>query len=204
MRLGIFGGSFDPVHRGHLVLANCCLEQARLDALWFVPAASQPLKPGGPIASDEHRLAMLNFAADTRAEFQVSTVELDRGGISYTAETLESIQQQHPEAELFFPMGADSLADLPRWHRTADVCRLAVPLVVHRAGSLQPDFDALASIVPAERLELICRSQIEMPATPISSTQIREQIASGGDWQDCVLPEVADYIRQHQLYRDAC
>jgi nicotinate-nucleotide adenylyltransferase len=204
MRLGIFGGSFDPVHRGHLVLANCCLEQAKLDALWFVPAASQPLKPSGPIASDEHRLAMLNFAADTQPEFQVSTVELDRGGISYTAETLEAIRQQLPEAELFFPMGADSLADLPRWHRTADVCQMAVPLVVHRAGSSQPDFDALATLVPTERLELIRHSQIEMPATPISSTQIRQQIAIGGDWQDCVLPEVADYIRQQNIYQSAC
>ncbi|NOY42347.1 MAG: nicotinate (nicotinamide) nucleotide adenylyltransferase [Planctomycetes bacterium] len=203
MRLGIFGGSFDPVHRGHLVLANCCLEQASLDALWFVPAARQPLKPGGPIATDAHRLAMLEFAASSRPKFEVSTIELDRGGISYTAETLETILQRHPKAELFFPMGADSLADLPHWHRAADVCRLAIPLVVHRAENSQPDFKVLEKIVSTERLEQIRQSQIEMPATPISSTQIRKQIANRADWEDCVLPAVAEYIRQHRIYQQS-
>jgi len=204
MRLGIFGGSFDPVHRGHLLLAECCLLQASLEELWFVPAASQPLKPGGPEAEDKHRLAMLNLVANARSKFEVSSLELDRGGVSYTAETLEAIQIQHPGAELFFPMGADSLADLPRWHRAADVCRLAVPLVVHRAGNTQPDFAALEKITTAERLDLIRQSQIEMPATPISSTQIRQQIASDGEWEDDVLPEVAAYIRQHELYGNMC
>lgn len=204
MRLGIFGGSFDPVHLGHLVLANCCLEQAKLDALWFVPAARQPLKPDGPHASDVHRLAMLEFAVNSCPEFAISTIELDRGDISYTVETLESILQQQPEAELFFPMGADSLADLPRWHRAADVCRLAVPLVVRRSGNSQPDFEALGEFVSHERLDLIRQSQVEMPETPISSTKIREQIASDGDWEAWVQPEVANYIRQHRLYRESC
>ena len=200
MRLGIFGGSFDPVHRGHTVLANCCWEQAQLDTVWFVPAASQPLKPQGPRAADEHRLAMLEIVAKTREEFQVSKLELERGGISYTVDTLEAIGEELPEAELFFPMGADSLADLPRWHRAKEVCQMAVPLVVHRADSPQPDFEALAAILPTERIELIRASQIEMPLTPISSTQIRRAIAAGESWEDCVLPEVAEYIRQHGLY----
>ena len=204
MRLGIFGGSFDPVHLGHLALANCCLEQAALDALWFVPAASQPLKPRGPIASNEDRLAMLKLVAETNPEFEVSDMELQRGGISYTAETLEEIQQQNPEAELFFPMGADSLIDLPRWHRATDVCQLAVPLVVHRPGSPEPDFDVLKNVVDEERLQLIRQSQIEMPAIPISSTEIRKQIATDGNWQESLAPEVGEYIRKHQLYQNKC
>ncbi len=202
MRLGIFGGTFDPIHRGHLVLANCCLEQASLDALWFVPAARQPLKPVGPHAAEGHRLAMLELAVALQPEFAISTIEFDRGDISYTVETLESIHQRQHEAELYFLMGADSLADLPRWHRAAEVCQLAVPLVVHRAGHSQPDFEALSKIVSRERLDLIRRSQVEMPATPISSSAIRKQIACHGDWQSWVVPEVADYIGQHQLYRE--
>jgi len=185
MRLGIFGGSFDPVHRGHLVLADCCLEQAQLDAIWFVPAAEQPLKPQGPRASAAHRLAMLERALASRDEFQVSTIELERGGVSYTVDTLEAIHDQQPSAELFFLMGADSLAELPRWHRAAEVCQLATPLIVRRAGAeVPPDF-----------------LQVEMPATPVSSSQIRELIAEGKSWKELVPPAIAEYINKHNLYR---
>jgi len=185
MRLGLFGGSFDPVHLGHLVLADCCLEQAELDEVWFVPAAEQPLKPHGPRANAAHRLAMLKLALVSRPEYRISTIELDRGGVSYTVDTLEAIRVQQPAAELFFLMGADSLAELPRWHRAEEVCQLATPLIVGRAGVE----------IPADVL------QIKMPDTPISSSQIRKSIAAGEDWNDLVEPAVATYINQHTLYR---
>ncbi len=200
MRLGIFGGSFDPVHLGHLLLAECCCEQAKLDEVWFIPTAHQPLKPTGPQASNTHRLAMIQLACEPQARFKVSTIELDRGGLSYTFETLEALHAEQPNAELFFLMGADSLADLPTWHRPADICHLATPLVVHRAEMAVPNFEALHALLSAEQMARIRQYQVEMPPTPISSSQIRALIASGGAWQNSVPTSVADYIQQHQLY----
>ena len=200
MRLGIFGGSFDPVHQGHMLLAECCCEQAELDEVWFIPTANQPLKPAGPQASNLHRLAMLQHACKSQTRFEVCTVELERGGSSYSVDTLQVIDAEHPAAELFFLMGADSLEELPTWHRPADICRLATPLVVHRAGSAEPNFEILRPLVSKERLDQIRQRQIEMPPTPISSSQIRAQIASEGDWHDSVPAGVADYIEKHQLY----
>jgi len=135
--------------------------------------------------------------------YKVNTIELDRGGLSYSAETLEAIHAEQPDAELFFLMGADSWADLPTWHRPDEICRLATPLVVHRAETTEPNFEALHPLVSAERLDQIRQHQIEMPPTPISSSQIRTLIADGGDWQNFVPAAVADYIDQHQLYATA-
>ncbi len=182
------------------MLATCCLQQVDLDAVWFVPAAKQPLKPQGPIASDVHRLSMLQCVADDEAEFQVSTIELDRGGSSYTVDTLKRVQREQPQAELFLLMGADSLAKLTRWHQAADVCRLATPVVLHRAGYEQPGLESFGPIVPAQRLKWIRENRVEMPATPISSTQIRNIVAAQGKWDNLVPPKVARYIRQHHLY----
>ncbi|MEM8944751.1 MAG: nicotinate (nicotinamide) nucleotide adenylyltransferase [Planctomycetota bacterium] len=200
MRLGIFGGSFDPVHLGHLLLADCCAKQANLDEVWFVPAANQPLKPAGPRASGAHRLSMLELATADRSEFVSSPVELDRGGVSYTVDTLAIIHANRPDATLFFLMGADSLADLPGWHRPADICALATPLVVRRAGSSPLDFDPLRSLVGESRVGAIQQTVIEMPPTPISSSEIRTLITRDGSWQHLVPLAVADYIETHRLY----
>lgn len=201
MRIGVFGGSFDPIHRGHLLLADCCRRQASLDRVEFIPNSNQPLKPRGPVASAADRLAMVRLAIEERPEFAASTIELDRGGVSYTIDTLRELQRQCPDAELFFLMGADSLGDFPHWRDPQGICELATPLVVHRAGSPPPDFESLATIVSAERLAEIKRSQVEMPATPISSSEIRRLVAAGGKWQSLTPPRVTTYIEQHRLYR---
>ncbi len=200
MRLGIFGGSFDPIHNGHLALADCCAEQARLDKLWFVPTAHQPLKPTGPRAADEDRLAMLQLALSGSSRYSISQIEIQRGGVSYTSITLAAIKKEQPGAELFFLMGADSLADFPLWHEPARICELATPLVVRRAELTEPDFAVLESIVSSERLAEIRSAQVEMPAVAISSSEIRSLIASRGDWQEMVPPDVADYINQKRIY----
>ena len=202
MRLGIFGGSFDPVHRGHMLLADCCAEQAELDEVWFVPAAHQPLKPAGPVASNADRLAMLQLVGAEQPKLVASTIEFDRGGVSYTVDTLETIHTQRPDDQLFFLMGADSLADFPNWHRPADICRLATPLVVQRAGLPPPDFQTLEPFVDSQRLEAIRQSLVEMPPTPISSSQIRSLIATRGEWQALVPDAAAGYIESNQLYVD--
>ncbi|MCC6491589.1 MAG: nicotinate (nicotinamide) nucleotide adenylyltransferase [Pirellulales bacterium] len=201
MRVGVFGGSFDPVHLGHLQLAEFCRAHARLDRVEFVPAARQPLKAEGPIASDDDRAAMLFLAMSGQPDFRLSTMEIDRGGVSYTADTLRQFSRQRPGAELFFLMGADSLAEFAKWRQPEVICQLATPLVVRRPGAAAPDFAALRPLVSPDRFDQIVLAQIEMPPTPISSTQIRALIASGGPWRAMVPPAVADYIDEHRLYR---
>jgi nicotinate-nucleotide adenylyltransferase len=201
MRLGLFGGSFDPVHRGHLALAASCLEQSQLDRVWFVPAAQQPFKPSGPHATNAARLAMLKLALADHGAFEISELEIDRGGLSYTFDTLLSVEELLPDAKLFLLLGADSLVDFPHWRRPAEICRVATPLVVNRAGEPAPDFQHLTQIVSPERLAEIKANQIEMPPLAISSSEIRQLIANGGEWEEMVPERVADYIREHRLYK---
>lgn len=186
MRLGLFGGSFDPVHNGHLSLANCCADQAGLDAVWFVPAAVQPFKPHGPVASDADRVAMLRLATAERDDFVVSTTETDRGGFSYTVDTLRQIHAERPEAKLFFLMGADSLNDLPKWREPEEILRLATPMVVQRPG------ETLDSEIEHVR--------VEMTPVDISSSAIRERLSHGEPIDELVPDAVAQYIRQSRLY----
>ena len=121
MRIGIFGGSFNPIHFGHLLLAETCREQCRLDEVWFVPAARPPHKQDLPLAPDADRVAMLQLAVGGHKPFRVSEIELQREGVSYTVDTLREIAEQQPDAELFFLMGADSLAELVRFSLAAGV-----------------------------------------------------------------------------------
>mgnify|MGYP001268975278 CR=1 FL=1 len=200
MRLGVFGGSFDPVHYGHLLLAESCQQQARLDRVLLMPAAQQPLKPHAPLASAADRVAMLRLAIADRPALAVSTVEIDRGGVSYTADTLRALQKQHPHAELFFLLGADALADLPTWREPEAILALATPIAVRRPGSGEPDVEALAPLTSSERLAAMRSLAVDMPPTPIASSQIRQQIAEGGPWQALTPPAGADYIVAHGLY----
>src|SRR5262249_55888086 len=130
MRLGLFGGSFDPVHYGHLLLAETCREQCRLDAVWFVPAAVPPHKQARELSSAENRVEMLKLAIAGNEAFSVYQMEIERGGVSYTVDTLEQLHAEDPTRELFFLMGADSLADLPTWRNPRRICELAIPLIV--------------------------------------------------------------------------
>ena len=202
MRLGIFGGSFDPVHNGHLLLAECCVEQRGLDALWLVPTCRQPFKPRGPVASDGDRLAMLRAAIADRERLDISTIELDRGGTSYTVDTLQLIASGKPEADLFLAMGADTLADLPHWKDPQRVCELATPMAVARAGFGATDFSALASVVDPIRLAEVGAAAVTMPATDVSSSAIREAIAKGQPWREQVPAAVAGVIDERGLYRN--
>jgi nicotinate-nucleotide adenylyltransferase len=200
MRIGIFGGSFDPVHCGHLALAESCCEQAQLDRVWFVPAAHQPFKPDGPFATNADRVEMLKLALGEFEHYEISTLEIDRGGMSYTIDTLLTVESLVPDAEVFLLMGADSLRDFPYWRRPADICRAATPLVVNRAGEPSPNFEHLEGIASAERLAEIESQQVEMPPVDISSSEIRRLIAKHGNWQEMVPEKVGEYIREHRLY----
>jgi nicotinate-nucleotide adenylyltransferase len=201
MKIGIFGGSFDPVHHGHLTLAECCREQAELDRVWFVPAAHQPFKPDGPFASDADRLAMLELALAPHQAFEISPIEIERGGTSYTIDTLVTFNSLLPDVELFLLLGADSLVDFPNWRSPAAICRVATPLVVNRGGEPAPNFELLDQIVTPERIERIKAAQVEMPPMEHSSSDIRRLVAIDGDWEHLVPAGVAAYIRDHRLYQ---
>jgi nicotinate-nucleotide adenylyltransferase len=209
MRLGIFGGSFDPVHLGHLGLARACHEQAALDEVWFMPTAVQPLKRGGPRATDAQRIEMLHLALD--AEFsrpgapcpcphnpwRVCTLEIDRGGLSYTVDTLRQLYRELPEAKLFFMLGADAAGDVHHWKEPAQIFRMAAPLVVRRAGQPGSDIAALAQLCTADTQPLLA----EMPAVDVSSSEIRRRLAVGETIDGLVPQAVALYIAEHGLYR---
>jgi nicotinate-nucleotide adenylyltransferase len=207
MRLGIFGGSFDPVHDGHIALARACQQQAALDEVWFTPTAVQPLKQSGPHASNAQRVEMLELAIESQpsetmgprpqSTWRVCTLEIDRGGFSYTVDTLRQIHVELPEAKLFFLIGADAQRDVPLWKEPAEICRLAMPLVVRRAGQREPDVSALASLCPPENRPQL----VEMPAMDISSSEIRRRVAAGEPINMTVPAAVAEYVAMHALYR---
>lgn len=200
MRLGIFGGSFDPVHYGHLLLAECCRDERRLDRVLFVPAAVPPHKQGRVLTTADARVAMLELAISGNAALGLSRYEVDRGGVNYTVDTLTHLRHEHPDAELFFLMGADMLSDLPHWRNAAAVCQLALPIVVRR-GPAVPDFDCLRNIATPERTEEIRRHQVEMPAVAVSGTEIRRRVAQRLTIRYQTPAAVEQYILANGLYR---
>ncbi len=201
MRLGLYGGSFDPVHYGHLLLAECCREELGLDAVWFLPTAVSPFKRGQTAADAKHRVEMLKLAVAGHEAMNVSTLEIDRGGVSYTFETLAILQQEQPEALLFFLMGGDSLADLPTWREPARILEMAIPVAVSRPGSPAINYEPLRSLVSAERWELIRRHHVEMPLIDLSSTDLRRRVAEGKSIRYRTPRAVEKYIETQGLYR---
>jgi nicotinate-nucleotide adenylyltransferase len=201
MRLGLYGGSFDPVHYGHLLLAECCREELQLDAVWFLPAAISPFKKEQSQTPARHRVEMLKLALAGHATMNVSTIEIDRGGVSYTVDTLNEIHAQQPLAEMFFLMGADSLRDLPTWREPARICELAIPVVAARASHPPVDYDVLRNLVSPGRLEAIRSRQVTVPLIDLSSTDLRRRVSEGKSIRYRTPRAVEKYIETHGLYR---
>jgi len=200
MRLGIFGGSFDPVHLGHLLLAEACREQASLDRVLFVPTNTQPHKLRHQPAPNAARVEMLQLAIQGNSAFAVETLELDRGGVSYTVETLSELKLRDPANELFFLMGADSLADFPNWREPRRICELATLLVVQRAGQPSPEYSVLAPFLTSEQIAAWQAQQIELPPIAISSTDIRNRVAGGRSIRYRTPRAVEMLIADRKLY----
>lgn len=197
--LGIYGGSFDPVHNGHLALARACREQAALDEVWFTPTAIQPLKQQGPQATNADRLEMLRLAIDESPSsgWRVCTIEIDRGGKSYTVDTLRQLHAELPATALYFMIGSDAIRDVARWKEPREIFRLATPLVVHRAGEPEPDLATLSSLCQRETQPQVVRMQ----PVDVSSTEIRRRVHSGESIDGLAPAAVARYIAEHGLYR---
>ncbi|MFO0906633.1 MAG: nicotinate-nucleotide adenylyltransferase [Pirellulales bacterium] len=200
MRLGIYGGSFDPVHMGHLLLAECCREQCRLDEVWFMPASIPPHKRTTPPVDPRHRLAMLELAVADNPAFRVSSWEIERGGVSYTAETLAELRRARPGDELFFLLGADALADLPTWRAPAQIAATATLVSVRRAGVEAPPLEKLAEAAGEDAVRRIAAHQVVMPMIELSSRELRARIAAGQGLRYRTPAAVERYIIEHRLY----
>ncbi len=202
MRLGIFGGTFDPIHLGHLLLAEMCREQCELDAVWFMPAAVPPHKQRhGPEATVEQRITMLRLAIGGHQGFEVCDYEATRQEVNYTYATLQWLAAERPDDELFFLMGGDSLVDLPTWRQPQQICELAIPVVVARTGSPKPDWSHVAELVTPERLAQIRHYTVEMPIIGLSSTLIRNRIAQRQSIRYQTTRAVEKYIQSQGLYQ---
>lgn len=201
MRLGIFGGSFDPVHYGHLLLAESAREQLKLDEVWLIPASVSPFKVRRDQAPAKARLEMLELALAGSEPLRASPLEIDRGGVSYTVDTLTEIAHRQPGAALFLLMGADALRDFPSWREPGRICELATPAVVRRSGAPEPDFRGLAAIVSASRLNEIKLAQVQMPLIGLSSTDLRARASAGQSLRYRTPRAVEKYIETHRLYQ---
>ena len=201
MRLGLFGGTFDPVHYGHLLLAECCREQCRLEGVRFLPTAVPPHKQDRQPTPAKMRIEMLELAIAGHPAFSVSRYETDRGGVNYTVDTLSRFREEDPQLELFFLLGADMLHDLPQWHQPERICELATVIVVRRSGAGELDFDGLGQVISRQRIDQIRRHQVQMPEIGISGTEIRRRVAAGQSIRYQTPRAVEKYIETHKLYR---
>lgn len=187
--IGLFGGSFDPVHHGHLIVAQALLETLRLEQLRFVPAREQPFKQGQHVASPDHRAAMLRLAISDEPDFDLEPLELSRPGPSYTIDTLRELRAREPAAEFALLVGADAAADLEAWHEAAALPEFAQVIAFARSG---------AAAVPSRLVSQV----IPVPSIGISATDIRRRVRDGRSIRYRVPDPVAAYISAHRLYLD--
>jgi nicotinate-nucleotide adenylyltransferase len=198
MRLGIFGGTFDPVHNGHLLLAEQCREQCRLDQVWFIPAGIPPHKLARTIASGKARAEMLELAVAGHESLRVDRRELARDEPCYTVETLAGLAEEDPTRELYFLMGADSLAEFPTWREPRRIVELAHLAVVNRGGTPLPDLEPVRALLGeklASRIHIVTISGVDF-----SSSDIRRRIGEGKSIRYMVPRAVECYIETHELY----
>jgi nicotinate-nucleotide adenylyltransferase len=194
-RLGLFGGSFDPPHYGHLLAAQEAGWHLKLDRVLFLPARQNPLKRGEPTSPAEDRCAMVNLAIADNPLFELSRLDLDRPPPSYTADLLRTLAS--PDRELFFVVGADILPELPRWREPSEILRLARLAVVNRPGSPRPDPAAVEAVLPGSRgrIELV-----RSPGIGIAARELRHRVRTGQPIHYLTPPAVERYITEHRLY----
>jgi nicotinate-nucleotide adenylyltransferase len=190
VRIGVLGGTFDPPHHGHLVLARSAAHQLGLDRVLLVPASSPPHKPGGPTLPAAERLGLVQAAVAGDPVLEASGLEVERPGPSYTVDTLERVARDNPGADLWFILGADQMALFASWERPQRIAEIARLAVARRAGADR------AAVTPAEGSPAAGRVDVvDMPEVPISSTLVRERLAGGCDVTDLVPPAVASMLR---------
>ncbi len=192
-RIGIMGGTFDPIHHGHLVAASEVMDAFNLEQVLFVPAATQPFKAGRKMAPAEDRYLMTVIATASNNRFTVSRVDIDRGGITYTHETLRELSREQPDVDWFFITGADALTSILSWKNAEELFDLA-----HFIGVTRPGHQLNVSELPEGAVSLI-----EIPALAISSSDCRNRVKDGKPIWYLVPDGVVQYIEKHGLYRQS-
>ena len=198
MGIGVIGGTFDPIHNGHLLIAEEARARLNLTEVYFVPAGLPWMRADSPVAAAEHRLELVRLAIADRPYFKLSTVDIERAGPSYTVDTIaELLSQYGAGTELFFILGWDSLAEFSRWREPSRLVKLCYLVAVPRPGYLPPDLKSLEATIPgiSHRAVLLDRPQVD-----ISATAIRRRFAEGGSITHLVPAAVERYIKEHGLY----
>ena len=200
MRVGVIGGTFDPVHLGHLAVGEEARVQLALDRVMFLPAGQPWMKEGQRLSPAKDRVQMLRLATASNPHFQVCLEEVNRPGRTYTVDTLMKLMEElRPETRIFFIVGQDAMEDYHRWKEPDNLLGLCHVVVVERPGYGKFDLEELAGRFPAARERV---QAIAMPAIGISSTEVRRRAAEGVSLRYQVPDAVAGYIEEHGLYRD--
>jgi nicotinate-nucleotide adenylyltransferase len=198
MKFGVLGGTFDPVHLGHIRMAEAARDALGLDRVILVPAGQPMSKPNRPITPAEHRIEMLRLAVKNNSHFMVSTIETERPGPSFTVDTITTLRQQFGDkTEIYFILGWDSLEQLPEWREPVRLAAMCWLVAVPRPGCPRPAMKTLEGKIPGISKRVIF---LEKPNIDISATEIREKIARGESIDKLVPGQVAAYIKKHKLY----
>lgn len=198
-KTGIMGGTFDPVHMAHLLLAEAAREQFQLNQVLFMPSAQPPHKDNRKVSSMEHREAMVRMAIEENTDFVYSDMELRRTGITYTSDTLKLLREHHPDTEFYFIMGADSLFAVDTWHQPEEIFKRAAILAGNRS---EVPLDQIKKQIHYLKERFNGKIYlIDMPDIAVSSSWIRERCQKGSSIRYYVPEAVYHYIKEHQLYR---
>ena len=199
MKIGVLGGTFDPVHLGHILMAEEAMKSLGLAEVLLVPAGQPISKMKEQLTPAEHRLQMLRLAVAERPHLKVSTMELERPGPSYTVDTITELRKKYgSKDELLFILGWDSLAQLPNWREPARIIGMCSLVAVPRPGFPRPDLKALEKNIPGISKRVVF---LEKPRADISATDIRKKVARGKSIDHLVPAPVAEYIEKHKLYQ---
>jgi nicotinate-nucleotide adenylyltransferase len=191
-KIGILGGTFDPIHMGHLILAEQVKHKLRLDGVIFIPCLSPPHKTKRKLSPAEDRFRMTQLAIEGNPTFSISDIELKRGGVSYTVDTLRQLKEIHPRSEVYFLTGSDMLEEIHTWREPEEIYKLAKMVIATRPG-----FDNFDPKNRFAKKSLI----VEITGVDISSSQIREKVKKGQSIKYLVPPRVEEYIKKKKIYK---
>lgn len=200
--IALFGGSFNPIHHGHLIIARAVAERLGVARLILIPSAAPPHKSADGLANARDRLHMARLAVETDPTFEVSDVEVRRSGPSYTFLTVEEYRREEgPETPLYWIIGGDTLPEMHTWYRVRELTELCRIVTAVRPGYEQPDLTALGNVLPAACVRQMVADILPTPRIDISATEIRERVRTGRSIRYLVPSSVRDYIEQCGLYR---
>ncbi len=198
MKIGIMGGTFDPIHIGHLILAERVRDSKELDQVIFIPTGVNPLKKDKNISSSVHRLEMLRLAIESNPYFSISTIEIERGGLSYTIDTLRALRVKYKDDDLYFIIGSDIIFQLEKWKDFKELFKLCKFILVDRPGNEYKEIDE--KIQELNINYQLSFERITLPLMDISSSDIRNRVKSKKSIKYLVPTNVEDYIKKHKLY----